>query len=444
MAFFSFTWLGGLTYGIEIRVDSISLSPSIVNSACKLSKSTILLKKIFQFNFQVPTSIFKLNIRWCKSWVSILSSGLRTGGLLGLASNKSKHGILFLFGSSLLWGARDAIEDIKDELISMRSFLADADRKGVGSEGERTWVANVRDMAYDVEDIIDNFMYHMNRQRIGGRSSWILHHTIYFPRNLWMRHQTATKIQKINGKIKGAIPERNQRYGIDRIEGTSSKDNQKWVIRSMTQLTMIGLTNVKAADEMDLCDSIHNMKLMRYLCVMVTNAEETLRMDALSSPPTNLQKLFGWKTREVTQNVSRSVAMHPRSLHLVVIWEYFVKNDAEDYGFALFASKGLCFVRSSNSKYCLGILMSKTLLPLLNKNEVVDNGIPVIMYDIKGKEHSMTFKLWEPRVYVLKEGWNMFCQNHSLREYEDFVTVWMFLHVQTIPFHLFKKTKLHK
>ncbi|KAF3948747.1 hypothetical protein CMV_025288, partial [Castanea mollissima] len=62
-------------------------------------------------------------------------------------------------------------------------------------------------------------------------------------------------------------------------------------IRSMTQLTSIGLTNVKAADEMDLCDSIHNMKLMRYLCVMVTNAEETLRMDALLSPPTNLQKL---------------------------------------------------------------------------------------------------------------------------------------------------------
>ncbi|KAM3681565.1 hypothetical protein ACJW31_12G006400 [Castanea mollissima] len=147
--------------------------------------------------------------------------GLLTENIVSILSNEA----------SLLWGARDAIENIKDELISMRSFLADADRKGVGSEGERTWVANVRDMAYDVEDIIDNFMYHMNRQRIGGLSSWILHHTIYFPRNLWMRHQTAIKIQKINGKIKGAIPERNQRYGIDRIEGTSSKDNQKWVVR---------------------------------------------------------------------------------------------------------------------------------------------------------------------------------------------------------------------
>ena len=129
--------------------------------------------------------------------------------------------------TSLLWGTRDAIEDIKDELLSMQSFLVDADRKGVGSEGEKTWVANVRDMAYDVEDIIDKFVYHMNLQRIGGRSSWILNHTIYFPKNLWVRRQTATKIQKINGKIKG-IPERKQRY---RTEGTSSKDNQKRVVQ---------------------------------------------------------------------------------------------------------------------------------------------------------------------------------------------------------------------
>ena len=132
--------------------------------------------------------------------------------------------------ASLLWGTRDAIEDIKEELKSMRSFLLDADRKGVGSEGEKTWVANVRDMAYDVEDIIDKFIYHINHQRIGGRSSWILHHTIYFPKNLWVRHQTATRIQKINGKIKG-IRERNQRYDINHIEGTSSIDNQKWLVQ---------------------------------------------------------------------------------------------------------------------------------------------------------------------------------------------------------------------
>ena len=36
-----------------------------------------------------------------------------------------------------------------------------------------------------------------------------------FQKNLWVRCQTTTKIQKINGKIKGTILERNHRYGID-------------------------------------------------------------------------------------------------------------------------------------------------------------------------------------------------------------------------------------
>ena len=48
---------------------------------------------------------------------------------------------------------------------------------------------------------------------------------------------------------------------------------------------------MKAADEMDLCDSIQGMTLLRRLLIMVRNEEETLRMDALSSPPRNLQSL---------------------------------------------------------------------------------------------------------------------------------------------------------
>ena len=43
--------------------------------------------------------------------------------------------------ASLLWAVRDAIDDIKDELISMQSILVDADKKGTSNEGEKTWVA---------------------------------------------------------------------------------------------------------------------------------------------------------------------------------------------------------------------------------------------------------------------------------------------------------------
>ena len=39
--------------------------------------------------------------------------------------------------ASLLWGILDAINDIKDESISMQSFLVDADKKGIQTMKER-------------------------------------------------------------------------------------------------------------------------------------------------------------------------------------------------------------------------------------------------------------------------------------------------------------------
>ena len=44
-----------------------------------------------------------------------------------------------------------------------------------------------------------------------------------------MRHQATTKLQNINKAIK-TIAEMNQRYGVNHIEGTSSKDNHKWIV----------------------------------------------------------------------------------------------------------------------------------------------------------------------------------------------------------------------
>ncbi|KAM3681585.1 hypothetical protein ACJW31_12G008200 [Castanea mollissima] len=132
--------------------------------------------------------------------------------------------------ASLLWGVRDAVDNIKNELKGMRSFLLDYDKKGAANEGEKLWVENVRDMAYDVEDVIDEFMYYINIQRTRGRYVQFVYQTIYFPQNLWVRHQTATKLQKINKTIK-TNSQLNKKYHVDPIEGKSSEDIHKWVVR---------------------------------------------------------------------------------------------------------------------------------------------------------------------------------------------------------------------
>ncbi|KAI8027991.1 Disease resistance protein RPM1 [Camellia lanceoleosa] len=130
--------------------------------------------------------------------------------------------------ASLIGGVRDELNQLKLEFASMRSFLEDADKTTVQTEGEKTWVANVRDLAYEVEDIIDEYMYYMNRQKVHGKFKRFLRQIVYAPKNLWVRHRIATKLQKINRMIK-SITERNRRYGVDRVgeASPSSQDHQR-------------------------------------------------------------------------------------------------------------------------------------------------------------------------------------------------------------------------
>ncbi|KAL7205176.1 hypothetical protein ACSBR2_018163 [Camellia fascicularis] len=130
--------------------------------------------------------------------------------------------------ASLTGGVRDELNQLKLEFASMRSFLEDADKTTAQTKGEKTWVANVRDLAYEVKDIIDEYMYYMNKQNVYGKFTRFLRQIVYAPKNLWVRHRIATKLQKINRMIK-AIPERNRRYGVDCVgeASSSSQDCQR-------------------------------------------------------------------------------------------------------------------------------------------------------------------------------------------------------------------------
>ncbi|PRQ29865.1 putative P-loop containing nucleoside triphosphate hydrolase [Rosa chinensis] len=126
-------------------------------------------------------------------------------------------------------GVRDEVDKVKEEFLSMKAFLVDTEANKAKTEGEKLWVARIRDLTHDVEDIIDEFLYHMYEKRSGGRLSRGLHKTIRAPSNLWFRHKLANKLQKITEMIK-AIPERNQRYSVGLVGGaTTSEDIHKLV-----------------------------------------------------------------------------------------------------------------------------------------------------------------------------------------------------------------------
>ncbi|KAM1128904.1 hypothetical protein ACFX13_039500 [Malus domestica] len=130
--------------------------------------------------------------------------------------------------ASSIAAVRDEVDELKLELISMKSFLIDAEGKEPQTEGVKTWVTSVRNLTCDAENVIDEFLYHIYDKQSATPSAKLLHRTIYFPKNLWYRHRIAKKLQKITKKIK-AIPERNERYGVSTIEGTSLDSVPRWV-----------------------------------------------------------------------------------------------------------------------------------------------------------------------------------------------------------------------
>ncbi|KAL6012222.1 hypothetical protein ACLOJK_002700 [Asimina triloba] len=140
--------------------------------------------------------------------------------------------------ASLLGGARSNFEDIKKELDSMRSFLRDADRRKDDNEGLRTWVGQVRDATYNVEDIIDEFTYRTNVVQRGEFTSYILQ-VIRLPEIIFRRHQLATRLQDLKCQI-ATISGRKDQYQLSRIEDGSPlyTATEKWQHRDGTALFM--------------------------------------------------------------------------------------------------------------------------------------------------------------------------------------------------------------
>ncbi|XVF69272.1 hypothetical protein PTKIN_Ptkin11bG0067700 [Pterospermum kingtungense] len=84
-----------------------------------------------------------------------MSVDLIIGKLISLLENEA----------SSLSGVADEIREVKLLLRSIRSFLVDVDIAGTNSQTQKDWLKDVQDLAVEVEDTIDEFTYHVNKNR---------------------------------------------------------------------------------------------------------------------------------------------------------------------------------------------------------------------------------------------------------------------------------------
>ncbi|XP_021803284.1 disease resistance protein RPM1-like, partial [Prunus avium] len=106
-------------------------------------------------------------------------------------------------------------------------------------------------------------------------------------RHLFMGHSKIGS-KYVGVKLPSSISKMKKLQSLLFIE---SEGNIIRLIGNMTQLTILGITNVKVSDEKDLCASIQEMKVLSHLYLSVADGEEFLRVDALSSPSSYLDGL---------------------------------------------------------------------------------------------------------------------------------------------------------
>ncbi|XP_058201498.1 disease resistance protein RPM1-like [Rhododendron vialii] len=128
----------------------------------------------------------------------------------------------------LLRNIHTEIASIKAELESIISFLKDADSSPkLENERAKNWVKQVRVLAYQIEDVIDEYILLLaeNRQRRGFIS--FLRKLSHSISKLKPQHDIASQIQDIKINI-GEIKKRADRYGFSSLElGSSRKTEEK-------------------------------------------------------------------------------------------------------------------------------------------------------------------------------------------------------------------------
>ncbi|KAH7857697.1 hypothetical protein Vadar_015505 [Vaccinium darrowii] len=128
----------------------------------------------------------------------------------------------------LLWNIHTEVDNIKAELECIMSFLKDAESNPkLENERAKNWVKQVRALAFQIEDVMDEYVLHLaeNQQRRGFVS--FLRKLACSITKLKPKHDIASQIQDIKVSIR-EIKGRADRYGFNSLgHGSSGKIEEK-------------------------------------------------------------------------------------------------------------------------------------------------------------------------------------------------------------------------
>ncbi|XP_078161624.1 disease resistance protein RPP13-like [Carex rostrata] len=127
-----------------------------------------------------------------------------------------------------LYGVRDKVERVQRDLTWIQSFLKEADAKCHKNERVKTWVNEIQEAGYLIEDVLEKFLVEVG----GGRREGLCNKLKMIgkmPMKLISEHKVGSEIDKIQKRL-SEIKDNKEKYGLD-LEETSSGASVEQPIR---------------------------------------------------------------------------------------------------------------------------------------------------------------------------------------------------------------------
>jgi hypothetical protein len=127
---------------------------------------------------------------------------------------------------ALIRGVRGDIQYINDELASMQCFLSNLAISDEGHDDQTEgWMKQVRDVAYDIEDCIDDFAHKLDPDPGGNDWLTVIRRTLYEIRTWRIRRDVAAKIGELKERAQH-VGDRRSRYGVPDPKPAKKKSHQ--------------------------------------------------------------------------------------------------------------------------------------------------------------------------------------------------------------------------
>ncbi|XP_043719580.1 disease resistance protein RGA2-like [Telopea speciosissima] len=103
----------------------------------------------------------------------------------------------------LIWGMKKEFNKLKETFPMIQAVLRDAEMRQVKEEPIRLWLKRLKDVAYEVDDVLDEFSFEAMRGKVDIRNSKMkkVYHFFSHRNKIVFRSRMAHKIKDINKKL---------------------------------------------------------------------------------------------------------------------------------------------------------------------------------------------------------------------------------------------------